>query len=281
MLKKEKTSQIDLLGKLIKSTGSFKGKGRLIQFWMDNRNKESIRTRVLPGGGKIICDLSIPYEAMVWLKQEEEKDLNVLKNLLKPAEAFVDCGANIGIWTIVAATTVGKCGQIFAFEPNPYTFKRLSKNVSIQEVKNNIHLFPNAVGSLNTSLPFQCCESHNISTIKFTPTKETIMVPVVTLDSVILDQQIYGIKIDVEGFEFEVVKGAERILKNYKPWLCIEYNTLINKINVLQDWNVHQYLTEIGYICRKFYNAFDLTNTTILPGNWESQGYCNLFYSFR
>src|SRR6516162_5855724 len=99
----------NLLGELIRLSGSvaFPGKNsRLIPLWMSIRDQQSVKTRELPGGGKVQCDLSVPYECMVWLKQEEQEDLEILERLLKPKDIFVDCGANIGIWTLVAAATV-------------------------------------------------------------------------------------------------------------------------------------------------------------------------------
>jgi FkbM family methyltransferase len=271
----------DFLGNLIRLSGEFLGKSRLIHYWMNNRDRKSKRIRILPGGGRVLCDLSIPYEAMVWIEQEEEQDLNILKNLLKSDEIFVDCGANIGIWTITAASIVGNGGKIFAFEPNPGTFETLSQNVFLQEMKDNINLFPNAVGSENARLPFQCCESHNISHVCTVQNKDSILVPVITLDSTLSGIRVEGVKIDVEGFEIEVIKGSIDILSKYKPWLCVEFNTIVSSVNILGDWDVHQYLTELGYVCRLFQDALDSTTKTILPDHWETSGYCNLFYSAK
>lgn len=272
---------IDPLGQLIKIIGklAFRGKGRLINYWLDKRDKNAKRIRKLPGGGKVICDFAVPYEAMVWLEQEEQGDLELLTHLLKPGQTFVDCGANIGIWTIVASAAVEANGRVYAFEPNPFTFKKLSHNISLLISKEQIVLFATAVGSENKELPFQCNENHNISQVISTSTSESIIVPVVTLDATFADTSIDGIKIDVEGYEIEVLQGSETILKKYQPWLIVEFNTVLAKVNTLGDWNVHQYLSKLGYVCRQSHHALDSTSTNILSKNWQTKGYCNLYYS--
>lgn len=271
----------DPLGQLIKITGksAFRGKGRLINYWLEKRNKSHRRIRILPGGGKLICDFSVPYEAMVWLEQEEQGDLELLTQLLKPDQTFVDCGANIGIWTIVAASAVEPNGRVYAFEPNPFTFEKLSQNISLQTSKEQIKLFATAVGNDNKKLPLQCHQDHNISQVVSTSTSESIMVSVVTLDATFADTFIDGIKIDVEGHEIEVLQGAETILKKCQPWLIVEFNTVLAKVNTLGDWNVHQYLSKLGYVCCECHHALDSTSIKILPDNWQTKGYCNLYYS--
>lgn len=271
----------DMLGQFIKITPEFRGKGRLIQYWMSIRDKNAQRIRLLPGGGKILCEFSVPYEAMVWLEWEEQKDLEVVNKLLKPGQTFVDCGANIGLWTIVAASVVGSIGKVYAFEPNPSTFEKLSRNISLGNSEWNICLSSTAVGSQNTKLYFQCNESHNISQIILESNKNSILVSVVNLDSALKEDCIHGIKIDVEGFEIEVLKGAEAILKRYQPWVCVEFNTLLAKVNRLGDWNVHQYLRALGYVCRHFQDALDASTKSILPDDWQTTGYCNLYYSVK
>ncbi len=125
---------MDILGQLIKKTPEFPGKAsRLVPFWMSNRDRRSIRQRALSGNMKISLDLSVPYEAMVWLEREEEDDLAIIRKLLKPGDVFVDCGANIGLWSLVASSVVGSRGKVFAFEPNPLTFRKLINNLEYND----------------------------------------------------------------------------------------------------------------------------------------------------
>lgn len=271
----------DPIGQLIKKTPGFRGKGRLIQYWLNHRTTNSQRIRVLPGGGKVLCDFSVPYEAMVWLEHEEQQDLELVRQLLKPGQLFVDCGANIGIWTLVAASLVGAEGKIYAFEPNPLTFKKLNRNISLNEFGHNIQVFASAVGKDEGNLSLTVNQYHNLSQITYSSDREAITVPVMKLDALLNEQKVNGIKVDVEGFELEVLQGAESILKQHQPWLCVEFNTVLSGVNQLSDWNVHQYLTALGYVCRQFRDSLDTTRQTILPDYWQTTGYCNLYYAVK
>lgn len=271
-----------LLGKIIRASGNinFPGKSsRAITLWLSLRDEEEKKLRVLPGGGKVLCDFSVPYECMVWLEQEEQRDIEILQRLLKPGETFVDCGANIGLWTLVAAATVGPSGRVLAFEPTPVAADKLSKNLSLSGF-NNVTTARMAVGSNPEERHLQCEHEHNRSRIVENVTSTTIDVPVVTLDDELEDKRIAGCKIDVEGFELAVLKGAERLLKDYQPWICIEFNTVITGVDTLDKWDVHQYLRGAGYAARSFEDALDLSTASILPDKFKSTArYCNLFYA--
>ena len=233
-----------------------------------NQNKDHrTKYRILPGGEKILCDLSIPYEAMVYLEREEQKDLELLTQLLNPSDTFVDCGANIGIWSLVTASRVNSSGKVYAFEPNPSTFQKLSYNVSLSRFKNNIKLIPQAVGNEQKTVLFECNPAHNISCISDKATQDTQEVFLTTIDQVLDGTTINAIKIDVEGLELDCLQGGLQTLIKYKPWLCVEFNTLLAQVSQLSEWNVHNYLKYLGYRCRCFHNALDKSQETILPDN--------------
>jgi FkbM family methyltransferase len=271
-----------LLAQMIKITPNFLGKKILVQYWRDRRNriKSSQHTRSLPGGEQIACDLSIPYEFMIFSKQEEEQDLSTVRKLLKPNQTFVDCGANIGLWTLTAISAVSSKGKVFAFEPNPSTFEKLSRNASLSKFKNNISLFPSAVGKESTRLLLQCRREHNKSKIVSSSNQDTISIPIVRLDDSTGSVEISGMKIDVEGFELDALLGAEKILKTYRPWLCIEFNSNFTESKTLAEWDVHQYLAKLGYTARHFKYALDKSDENALPDTWQlDKAYANLYYS--
>lgn len=269
---------MDVIGRVLRWIGpaSFPSKGRFLHHWIQSRDDEEQRIRTLPGGGKLRCNVSLPYEAMVWLRQEEEEDINVLRRLLAPGDVFIDCGANIGLWTIVASTQVGATGAVYAFEPNPDTYGRLLENIRLSEAE-NIHSNQVAVGIEHGSAVFRCDTHHNSSYVKDEKTSDNdIEVPVRNLDTIIGEKKVSGIKVDVEGYEFEVLRGAEKLLRQEQPWLSIEFNTKIAGTKYLGDWAVHNYLSDIGYEARLFRNA--LSSNGALQEDREFSGYCNLFY---
>ena len=268
--RKHQAERFDLLGTFIKHSCAFPGKSRIVKVWL-NKVKQSghSRLRTLPGSGKVSCDLSIPYEAMVWLGWEEQTDLETLTHLLHPGDVFIDCGANIGLWSIVAASAVGA-------EGNPVTAKKLQQNVT-RGSWSQISVAAKAVGNTNAEIFFHCETAHNNSSVAADQTDSTITVPVITLDT-FSTGSVSGCKIDVEGFEMNVLEGAEKLLVRDCPWICIEFNTLIAQTHTLGEWNVHQYLRGLGYNARRFEDALSSSAETILSSEWETQKYCNLFY---
>lgn len=270
----------DWLASAIRMSGTMNLPGknsRFIPLWMSLRDQKSKRLRAMPGGGKVLCDLSIPYECMVWLKQEEQQELLILAELLKPGDIFVDCGANIGIWSLVAAAAVGPLGAVFAFEPNPLTADKLFDNVH-RSGFGNVNIRRAALGSAPGEVYLLAESAHNLSRIVNKITSATVKVPVITLDSAMGNKQIAGCKLDVEGFELQILKGAENLLRNQQFWLSIEFNSLQANANTLGQWDVHRLLKAAGYVPRLFKNALRPTSLNILPDSFTINGYCNLFY---
>jgi FkbM family methyltransferase len=219
--------------------------------------------------------MSVPYEAMVWLRQEEPEDLLVLRRLLLPGQTFVDCGANVGLWSLVAATAVRPSGKVFAFEPNPRTHQRLAQHIEHNGLGAIVTTFASCCGSDTGELSFRCEARHNVSHVASESASNTVFVPVTPLDAALGDHPVHGVKIDVEGHELPVLKGSESLLRRVRPWICVEFNTVLAGTERLGDWDVHRYLASRGYRCRPFIEA---TGAGELREDWRQSGYCNLFY---
>lgn len=269
---------MDLLGHFLRVTPGFKGRGRLARFWLKRPRNHDYRMRKLPAARGIRCDMSVPYECMVWLGREEEDDLAALYHILKPGQTLVDCGANIGVWTLHAAIATGAHGKIHAFEPNPATFEKLLHNIRLNALEGRVHASCIACGEGEDRRPLVCSDEHNTSRLASGPVENAVMVPITTLDKALGEIPIHGIKIDVEGYEMRVLKGAYEILLRSKPWLCVEFNTLLTGSNRLGDWDVHQYLRALGYSCCRMTEAAGASAANARPEDWETTGYCNLFY---
>ncbi|MCS4199744.1 FkbM family methyltransferase [Salinibacter ruber] len=254
---------------------SFRGKGKLQNFLLSFVDDDSYRIRKLPKGGKLMCNISIPYEAMVWLRQEEQKELEVLRTLLSPGDVFVDCGANIGLWSIVAAEEVGSEGVVYSFEPNPNTYRKMLGNMAISNIV-KVETENVALGESNSSAFIKCKTEHNDSYLNNSgESQNDVKIPIRKLDSLVSKERVKGMKVDVEGYELEVLKGAEDILRSDEPWLFVEFNTQITGVTRLKNWAVHTYLADLGYEARSFQ---DLTLSGRLHGEWSTSGYCNILY---
>jgi FkbM family methyltransferase len=144
------------------------------------------------------------YETEVW---------NHLMAQVQPGNLVVDIGAFIGFYTIALAKRVGSSGKVIAFEPDPINFATLKTHVELNRVSDRVELIQAAVGDEDGFVPFQtgrASESH----ISQVPGNDTQMIRCVRLDTIFPNRKLDILKIDVEGYEEEVLKGALNLLQD-------------------------------------------------------------------
>ena len=143
----------------------------------------------------------------------EFEDMAFLLHLLRPDDLFVDVGANVGSYTVLAGGVMG--ARCLSIEPIPDTFQSLSDNIRLNGLEARVQAMNLGVGRepgvLNFSTALDCM-NHVVD-----PSEHdvpTMPVEVRTLDSLLGDRQPTLIKIDVEGYEVEVLEGASKALEN-------------------------------------------------------------------
>jgi len=160
--------------------------------------------------------------------------LKIIKNKLSPNSCFVDVGANIGQYSLFASQCIPS-GTVISFEPVKEIFEQFKESVIKNNIK-NIILYNKGCGDINThtSIYKKAGDAGGSSIINqnFGEKESTEAIEVVTLDDVLINKKnIDFIKIDVEGFEYETLLGAQNIIEKFKPILLIEYSPGIYKKN--------------------------------------------------
>ena len=152
----------------------------------------------------------------------EFNDMGFLLHFLRSTDLFLDVGANVGAYTILASAEIN-CKTI-AVEPIPETFNNLTENISVNNVSEKVKALNIGLGSKKGKLNF----TKSFDTVNHVATadeKDTIQVEVETLDSILIKDIPSLIKIDVEGFETEVILGADKTFNNQKlKAIIIELN---------------------------------------------------------
>jgi|CXWL01.1.fsa_nt_gi FkbM family methyltransferase len=189
-------------------------------------------TPAIPSADRVVdfvCPLDVPqiggraFSARIgparWYAANgvEEASVAVLDALLPQGGRMVDCGANVGTFTIASALKVGTAGQVTAFEPDRRTAELLTTNVERHRVGSIVNVREEAVGRLSGTMNFneyandvvsglvECPHDHS------GPLVATRTVTVVTLDAAI-SGSVDFVKIDVEGLEVDLLDGAAGLL---------------------------------------------------------------------
>jgi FkbM family methyltransferase len=134
-----------------------------------------------------------------------------LLHFIRQNDVFVDVGSNVGVYTILAAENGAKCN---AFEPVPATFAALQQNVRVNDFQFVPELYNVAVGASSGEILFSSgLDAMNHALADGENTEKAIRVPVMPLDSYSLQPTM--MKIDVEGFETEVLTGGAKTFNEH------------------------------------------------------------------
>jgi len=181
----------------------------------------------LPG-----ADLSVTPE--IALKGTyEEPELRFLESALKGGDFFVDVGCNVGIFSLVAARRVGPFGRVFAIDANPAVLEHLKRSLVMNWVHDRTVVLHRAVGAEDREMSLQFSE-FRLGDASLGLDEESVfhrstallgLVKSIPVRQIRLDDlfpslpEVKVLKIDVEGFEYGVLAGAERLARNQ----CFKY----------------------------------------------------------
>jgi len=147
-------------------------------------------------------------------------------NVLKKGDIVVDIGANIGYYALLESSKVGKLGHVYAIEPVPENCDSLLTNIRINQYT-NISVHQNAIGLVNSTGVMSVSEMCNMSTLvksDYRSYAKTIKVNVISLDNFMAGKPYPDLlRMDIEGYEYYLIKGASRLLSEYRPLrICME-----------------------------------------------------------
>jgi FkbM family methyltransferase len=174
-------------------------------------------------------------------------NMSLIRDLLRDGGVFVDIGANIGSYTLIGSESAP--ASVHAFEPHPTTFQFLRKNIELNK-RSNVSLYNMALGSSEGEVFLTDRTGSSINHIVSENKQEvgTIAVPCHRMDNICRQVGIVPeiVKIDVEGFEYDVLLGfGDRVSSIHV--LLIEMNGLSDKRSHGQK-EIHSLLTSKGLI---------------------------------
>jgi FkbM family methyltransferase len=193
--------------------------------------------------------LSKPDDYQIVYGQQEKSFLRV-----KPqhGDVVLDVGAHIGTYTLRYSRLVGSEGAVIAFEPEPSNRRILRWNIRLNHAQ-NVTVRSEALGDFHGKGRLKLSAFTGVHS--FTRTSDEIhqtgeiLVPIITLDELNLDR-VNLVKIDVEGYELEVLKGGEKMIKHFRPTMQIEVHQPHG-----QNCETCNWLKSLGFSPTKTYDA--------------------------
>jgi len=173
-----------------------------------------------------------------------EQEFDLLKQMCGLGSFVAEVGANIGAHTVRMAKQVGLSGRIVAFEPQPVVFQALCATVALNSLM-NVDCYPFALAEVEETVRFPAIDyrvANNFGGIGFESLPEgAIPIPIRRFDDCYLHGRLDLLKIDVEGMELRVLKGAQQTIERFRPYIYLE-NDNRDKSPALISW-----LFEAGY----------------------------------
>ena len=198
--------------------------------WIRMRTHSELIERTIYGNRMYLSshDTGISKELAVF-GTHEPIATRLLNQQIKPGMHVVDIGANIGYYALQEARLVGETGEVIAIEPVPDNVSLLTKNIEANGYQ-NLRIYSVAIGAENGTTKLYLSHESNLAAL--TSQKDVhdtcIDVPLRTLDSFLeYEGQVDLIRMDIEGYETEAIKGMIDILAKHKPILFIEIHQFI------------------------------------------------------
>ena len=256
--------------KFILKNGGFEKIVRATYFFVNDKIKRSNinfkKNKLILGKYEfqtIKNDQGISTELQIY-ESHEPLTTHLMINELKQDMVCIDLGSNIGYYAVIESNIIGESGKVFAIEPSPVNFPILKLNLENQK-KNNFVAYNIGIGDKNEEMEFIISAKSNWSRIRMNNEKinsedKVIKIPVKTLNSFVNENDIKKIDIlrmDVEGFEYSILLGANEVLEKFKPKLFIEIHKMyLGKEKTYQIFNdLKNKKYEIKYYIPRIYDS--------------------------
>lgn len=181
----------------------------------------------------------------IYVGLHEFSDMGFLLHFLNRNDLFIDAGANSGSYTILASAVVG--AKTVAFEPVPATFKRLESNIELNEIEKLVRAKCVGLSSSSGTMYMTVDSDTTNRLVSGDDCFNAVQVPVSKLDDFDFGESPVLLKIDVEGWEYEVLNGAKQLLANRSLLAVIlEINDNAAKIGIKES-EILNFLSSFGF----------------------------------
>ena len=183
----------------------------------------------------------------------EKENFSLIDTVVNKGDIVIDIGAHIGLMAVVLGKRIGENGKIYSFEPTPYSFTVLKKTIRLNKLEKIITPINQAVAATSGSIEFNANKenvSNSIVSYDYNSGHQKMTVTTISVDEFVKQQQLSRlnfIKIDAEGVELDVLKGAKETLLQFdlKMILALHPLAVAAKGDTMEE--IYDTLTTWGY----------------------------------
>lgn len=220
---------------------------------------------VMRRGVRYCLNLSEGIDLAVFLGQYEPQTIAACRRIILSGHNVLDIGANIGAHTLNFARLVGATGRVFAFEPTDFAFSKLNRNLNLNpNLAARVTAFQCFLGPRDGEVPtmpiyssWPLVRGENLHQKHLGQAMSTAKSCQRTLDSILGEHgrpQIHFVKLDVDGFECQVLSGAREMMSRDRPIFVMELSPYVLEERGASLDELMQYFTAFGY---RFYREGD------------------------
>jgi FkbM family methyltransferase len=185
----------------------------------------------------------------------EAVNFSLLKKHVRDDSVVLDIGAHIGLFSVIAAKWSGTAARIYAFEPAPSSYRVLERTIQMNRLAGKVVPVQAAVGSESGTIDFFVSDQEADNSNSLVPYKSDrplrpVSVPLESIDHFVAERQLTKvdfIKIDVEGAEYDTLRGGLEVLRRFRPVviLAIHPEPILNRGDSLEA--IYSLLEQLPY----------------------------------
>jgi FkbM family methyltransferase len=189
-----------------------------------------------------------------------------INNIITTDKDIIDIGANNGSFAVDFAHLVGNKGSVHSFEPQRIIYYQLCGNVFMNGI-DNVYCYNLAIGDSETDIKVQKPNYFQYGNVNFGDVKvgnvdgDSVLVQQRRLDSFDFKDVVF-IKIDVQGYELNVIKGAEKTIAKHRPYLFVEFEDDLLKEAGTSEQELQDKIESLGYVVKRFQEGIRYQTTS-------------------
>lgn len=216
----------------------------------------------------------------IFKSRSDRSEIDLIKRIVKSGNVVLDIGGNIGFYTKILSGLVGPKGIVYTFEPDDINFKRLKLNTSTLK---NVRLIHKAVSCDNAGVTLYKSNTLNVDhrTYAHDDTDFHEDIESTSIDALFQNQQVDFIKMDIQGYEMQALRGMVNTLRKNMPIIIMEYWPHGLKSAGESPIELITFLKNIGYEIKEIIHgipneiSFDIESSL----EWHSDKFTNIFAS--